>query len=69
MEPQADVWILTLEGRILTGHIPLRLVEYLAMERRKLRDQKFQLVPEGGETLTIKDILVEMTPATARIFL
>ena len=60
MEPQANVWILTLEGRTLTGQIPLQLVEFLAMERRKLRDEKFQLVPEGGETLTIKDILVEV---------
>ena len=70
MEPQADVWIYTQERvKPLVGEIPFHLVELLAGERQKLIDQKFQLIPEGGETLTIKDILVEMTPATARIFL
>ena len=59
-QPQVKVWILTYEGRTLVGQIPLHLFEFLAMERRKFKDKRFQLVPEGGDPLTIKDILVEM---------
>ena len=59
MEPEVKVHIETVEGPILEGLIPQSLALRLVSNKDGMLHQRFILVPEGGDPLTIKGFWYE----------